>query len=325
MPPWRPPAGASCGHPQTTGTRGRRPSRSRCLPRSSGAAWPTPRSSARRWRRTSVDGPARRPANAGETIGAHARPFRSLFRRSPVQPARGRRWTVAPASALVSACPCDGSARRRGDRVARPHRDAGADLTRSVARLRDGTPVEPVEGQSRPLDDDDLARWESLGLAMACADLVGVMRGTLALATDYARERKQYGATIGSFQAVQHLLADACVAMEGSRSISLHAAWAVDALARRCARCGSLRAKGVLRPCRALGMRDVDPGARRHRQHLGVPGPRLFAPGAVLDRDPRWHRRQPAAGPGRPRRRRRPWTSVTRRRRPRSACAFVSG
>jgi alkylation response protein AidB-like acyl-CoA dehydrogenase len=29
---------------------------------------------------------------------------------------------------------------------------------------------------------------------------------------------------------VQHLLADAHVAMEGSRSIALHAAWAVDAL-----------------------------------------------------------------------------------------------
>ena len=56
------------------------------------------------------------------------------------------------------------------------------------------------------------------------------MRGALDLATDYARERRQYGAAIGSFQAVQHLLADALVAMEGSRSIALHAAWAVDAL-----------------------------------------------------------------------------------------------
>jgi alkylation response protein AidB-like acyl-CoA dehydrogenase len=56
------------------------------------------------------------------------------------------------------------------------------------------------------------------------------MRGAVALAADYARERKQYGAAIGSFQAVQHLLADALVAMEGSRSIALHAAWAVDAL-----------------------------------------------------------------------------------------------
>ena len=88
-----------------------------------------------------------------------------------------------------------------------------------------------VPGQARALDAEDLVRWQSLGLAIACADLVGTMRGALALATDYARNRKQYGASIGSFQAVQHLLADGLVATEGSRSIALHAAWAVDALA----------------------------------------------------------------------------------------------
>ena len=75
----------------------------------------------------------------------------------------------------------------------------------------------------------DVATWHSLGLALTCADLVGVMRGALALAVDYARSRRQYGAAIGSFQALQHLLADGLVAMEGSRSIALHAAWAVDA------------------------------------------------------------------------------------------------
>jgi alkylation response protein AidB-like acyl-CoA dehydrogenase len=107
----------------------------------------------------------------------------------------------------------------------------GADLTRPVARLRGGGRVEMVPGQGRALDAEDLVRWQSLGLAIACADLVGIMRGTLALATDYARNRKQYGASIGSFQAVQHLLADGLVATEGSRSIALHAAWAVDALA----------------------------------------------------------------------------------------------
>jgi alkylation response protein AidB-like acyl-CoA dehydrogenase len=56
------------------------------------------------------------------------------------------------------------------------------------------------------------------------------MRGAVDLATAYARERRQYGAPIGSFQAVQHLLADALVATEGAASTALHAAWAVDAL-----------------------------------------------------------------------------------------------
>jgi hypothetical protein len=105
---------------------------------------------------------------------------------------------------------------------------AGADLTRPVARLTP-TPT-PVTGQSRLLDGSGVAAWRSLGLAVACADLVGTMRGALALACDYARARRQYGAAVGSFQAVQHLLADAFVALEGSRSIALHAAWSVDAL-----------------------------------------------------------------------------------------------
>jgi hypothetical protein len=106
----------------------------------------------------------------------------------------------------------------------------GVDLTRSMAGLPAGATVSPLEGAG-PLGLDDIARWRSLGLAVTCADLVGVMEGALALSCDYARARRQYGAAIGSFQAVQHLLADACVALEGSRSIALYAAWAVDALA----------------------------------------------------------------------------------------------
>jgi alkylation response protein AidB-like acyl-CoA dehydrogenase len=120
---------------------------------------------------------------------------------------------------------------------------AGADLTRPVARWRDGDYVMSVLGQTRRLDADDLVRWQSLGLAVACADLVGAMRGALTLATEYARERRQYGAAIGSFQAVQHMLADAHVAMEGSRSIALHAAWAVDALPARDALAAASAAK----------------------------------------------------------------------------------
>jgi alkylation response protein AidB-like acyl-CoA dehydrogenase len=105
---------------------------------------------------------------------------------------------------------------------------AGADLTRPAVAC--GAASVTLFGGGNPLSDDALTRWRSLGLAVTSADLVGVMRGAVTLAADYARARKQYGVAIGSFQAVQHLLADALVAMEGSRSIALHAAWAVDAL-----------------------------------------------------------------------------------------------
>jgi hypothetical protein len=114
--------------------------------------------------------------------------------------------------------------------VALENAETDIDLTRPVARVHGTGTVTALGGQVRALDADDVAAWHSLGLALTSADLVGVMRGALALTTEYARERRQYGAPIGSFQAVQHLLADAFVAMEGSSSIALHAAWAVDAL-----------------------------------------------------------------------------------------------
>jgi len=107
---------------------------------------------------------------------------------------------------------------------------SGVDLTRPVASVEAPGTVAAIDGQAHSLSSEDMAAWQSLGLAMTSADLIGVMRGALDLTTDYARSRRQYGAPIGSFQAVQHLLADAFVAMEGSRSIALHAAWAVDAL-----------------------------------------------------------------------------------------------
>ena len=107
----------------------------------------------------------------------------------------------------------------------------GTDLTRAVRRIPEGTPVLEVAEQERLLSPDDLARWTALGLALTSADLVGVMRGVLDVTVAYAAERRQYGVPIGSFQAVQHLLAEAHCLMEGSLSVSLHAAWAVDNLA----------------------------------------------------------------------------------------------
>jgi hypothetical protein len=108
-----------------------------------------------------------------------------------------------------------------------PH---AVDLTRPSSLLS-GEPVATVDGATHTVADGDITRWTALALAATSADLVGTMRGAVELARSYAIERRQYGAPIGSFQAVQHLLADAFVAMEGSHSAALHAPWAVDALA----------------------------------------------------------------------------------------------
>ncbi|HTR69421.1 MAG TPA: acyl-CoA dehydrogenase family protein [Mycobacteriales bacterium] len=115
--------------------------------------------------------------------------------------------------------------------VALPAADGGGpDLTRRFEALPPDATLVAIDGAATPLPEDALVRLTAFGLALACADLVGVMRGTITLASNYAGVRRQYGTLIGSFQAVQHLLADSYVAMEGSRSVALHAAWAVDAL-----------------------------------------------------------------------------------------------
>jgi alkylation response protein AidB-like acyl-CoA dehydrogenase len=101
----------------------------------------------------------------------------------------------------------------------------GTDLSRALRPT-----IGPPELIGGSLSDDDLAGWEALGLALTSADLVGVMRGVLEVSVAYAAERKQFGVPVGSFQAVQHLLAEACCLLEGSRSIALYAAWAVDSL-----------------------------------------------------------------------------------------------
>ncbi|HXW35826.1 MAG TPA: acyl-CoA dehydrogenase family protein [Acidimicrobiales bacterium] len=118
--------------------------------------------------------------------------------------------------------------------VAVPGRGSGVDLTRPTAPLSTLSPT-ALRGQSKPITEEGLTRWTALGLVIACADLVGTMQGAIDLTVGYAKQRRQFGKAIGSFQAVQHLLADAVVHLEGSRSATLYAAWGVDELEPVCA------------------------------------------------------------------------------------------
>lgn len=104
--------------------------------------------------------------------------------------------------------------------------DGDVDLTRVAGRAVGG--VEVLDGER--LGEGDACRWLALRMTLCAADLVGVMAGAVDLGCGYAADRQQFGVAVGSFQAVQHLLADAFVATEGSRSATLHAAWALDAL-----------------------------------------------------------------------------------------------
>ena len=108
-------------------------------------------------------------------------------------------------------------------------RGGGVDLTRPASPIAPGA-ASRVPGQTKPISSCGMRQWTALGLATSCADLVGTMQGALDTSVEYARNRRQYARPIGSFQAVQHLLADVAVALEGSRSTALHAAWSVDAV-----------------------------------------------------------------------------------------------
>jgi alkylation response protein AidB-like acyl-CoA dehydrogenase len=119
----------------------------------------------------------------------------------------------------------------------------GADLTRSLRAIPAGAALRAVPDQRQPLTRADLSAWSSLGLALTSADLVGLMRGVLDLSVAYAAERRQYGVPVGSFQAVQHLLAEARCLLEGAFSAALHAAWAVDSLPPEDARAAGRVAK----------------------------------------------------------------------------------
>lgn len=107
---------------------------------------------------------------------------------------------------------------------------SGADLTRAIRSIPTGAPLLEVPGQSGRLTRADLDAWTALGLAVTSADMVGLMRGVLDVTVGYARERRQYGFAIGTFQAVQHLLAEAHTLTEGAFSAALYPAWAVDHL-----------------------------------------------------------------------------------------------
>jgi alkylation response protein AidB-like acyl-CoA dehydrogenase len=62
------------------------------------------------------------------------------------------------------------------------------------------------------------------GIALLCAEAVGVMEVSLAMTVDYMNTRKQFGQTLSSFQALRHRAADVKMQLELARSMSYYAA-----------------------------------------------------------------------------------------------------
>lgn len=62
------------------------------------------------------------------------------------------------------------------------------------------------------------------GIAALCAEAVGCMEKLLEITAEYLRTRTQFGRAIGTFQALQHRLADMAIAIEQARSAAYLAA-----------------------------------------------------------------------------------------------------
>jgi alkylation response protein AidB-like acyl-CoA dehydrogenase len=94
------------------------------------------------------------------------------------------------------------------------------DRTRRFARVR--------AGGGEPLGGDPLAAADRIVTALS-AETVGAAQKAMEMAVEYARDRKQFGRAIGSYQAVSHRCAQMLLEVEGSRSGAYYAAWCADA------------------------------------------------------------------------------------------------
>ena len=104
-------------------------------------------------------------------------------------------------------------------------------LTRTALVTHDGAGVAEIALDGVRLPADALIGSEGGALALVeaarevaiaglCAEAVGAMDALLALTLSYVKTRKQFGVPIGSFQALQHRMADMLLHAELARSMS---------------------------------------------------------------------------------------------------------
>jgi alkylation response protein AidB-like acyl-CoA dehydrogenase len=93
------------------------------------------------------------------------------------------------------------------------------DPTRRLFRVTGGE-REPMGG--------DVERARLQATVMTAADSVGVAQRAMEMAVAYAKERKQFGRAIGTYQAVSHACAQMLLEVEGARAAVYWGAWALD-------------------------------------------------------------------------------------------------
>ncbi|HYI60484.1 MAG TPA: acyl-CoA dehydrogenase family protein [Acidimicrobiales bacterium] len=128
------------------------------------------------------------------------------------RPGQPEPWRAQRVTAGVAAGAVEVGERAPADAV-----DAG----RRLARLDGGVAGGPLGGP-----EEAEAAFDGGALAVA-AQLVGLGRRMVDLTVAYATERRQFGAPIGSFQAVKHHLADAALGLRFAAPAVYGAAWSL--------------------------------------------------------------------------------------------------
>ncbi len=102
------------------------------------------------------------------------------------------------------------------------------DLTRKQAAVRlDEVVVDASARLERGGPDVIAGLYDRAAVGLAFEAVGGAAR-CLEMSVAYAKERKQFGRPIGSFQAVKHACADMLVAVESARSAAYYAGWAAS-------------------------------------------------------------------------------------------------
>ncbi len=70
-----------------------------------------------------------------------------------------------------------------------------------------------------------LRQWWQVGLSF---EIIGAAQAALDLTVQYVKDRKQFGKPIGTFQTVQHRLAECAAMIHGARLMARRAAWSRD-------------------------------------------------------------------------------------------------
>ena len=94
--------------------------------------------------------------------------------------------------------------------------------------------IDPTRGYGRVYGErvllgGDPTSGQDVAALLFAAELVGLCQRALDTTVTYVKERRQFGAPIGSFQAVSHRCADMLLLTEGARSAVYAASWAADA------------------------------------------------------------------------------------------------